>query len=329
MLKSSIIFLLIIFSFVLAENFAAKVNDEIIEMSTFNKMLEQAKQNLDKQSNVDYGSSEGTFILNTTKKSIINDMIDSLLIDQQAKEMNISVKEEDIVKKVADLKKGFPSQKSFSEALFESGITEKDLKISLKQQVLIEKIKKELTKKIKISDKEVKSFVQANSEFLKQPRRIQIFQIVTATEEEAREVIAKYNKGEDFSVLSEKYSIDMLSKDSGGNMGFIEEGTLDPRLEEVVLGMSEGEISDVVMTDEGFHVLKCGKILQEVNEQEVMSNEKIKEFLKQKKENIIFEEWFEKVKKEAEIEINKELLPDYENKEPYYIPKGTISNTSV
>lgn len=145
--------ILICLSFCLAASstknaeFAARVNDEVITMAEFNQAVQAAKDNLLRQGDIDFTTEEGKFILATTQRSILDDLINQRLIRQQAAKMNITVTEEDIRQEIAQLKKGFPSEKLFLETLAEENISENDLKQGIRERLIIEKIKKALTKK--------------------------------------------------------------------------------------------------------------------------------------------------------------------------------------
>ncbi len=314
----------------ISEDYAAVVNSEKITVEEFNDAIKNAKDNLSKQENINFDTEEGQFILSTTKKSIIDDMINNRLIKQQMKKMNIQITDADILEKIKSIKKGFPSEKVFMETLAEEGINEADLKNGIKEQLIVQKIKQELTKKISISEKEIDTFIKHNKEFSGETKRIQLSQIITASKADAEEVLAKLKAGETFDVLAEKYSLDPASKQSGGNIGFIEEGTLDPEAEQVVFALKEGEVSSIILTNEGFSIYKCTQI---INADEHLANprEEAKKFLLSKKENEIYEKWLKKIKSEAKININEKIIPKTDNPDPGQkgLPGTNMSNAGA
>lgn len=315
-----------------AEDWVAMVNDEMITVAEFNKAIENAKSNLLKQDSIDFNTEEGQFILSTTKRSIIEDLIKNKLINQQMKKMNIEVSEQDIIDKIKALKKSFPSEKLFLETLAEEGISEEELRKGIRGQVIVQKIKQELTKKIVISEREINNFLKHNKEFTTPRRRVQLFQIITATKDDAEIVLSKLNAGESFDVLAQKYSIDPVSKDSGGNIGFIEEGTLEPDVETAVFKLKEGELSPIILTNEGFAIYKCTQKLNPEDSQATDPKEEAKKFLISKKENEIYEKWLERVKATSKIKVNEKIIPNInEDTQPGHdkIPNSHISNVGV
>lgn len=315
------------------EDWVALVNDEKITVGEFNKAIENAKANLLKQDSIDFDTEEGQFILSTTKHSIIEDLIKNKLIKQQMKKMNIEVTEQDIINRIKILKKSFPSEKLFLETLADEGINEQELHQGIREQVIVQKIKEELTKKIEISEREVNSFLKHNKEFSSSRRRIQLSQIITASKDDAETVAAKLKSGESFMNLAAKYSIDPVSKDSGGNIGFIEEGTLEPDVEEVIFKLKEGETSQIILTNEGFAIYKCTQVLNPDDHGGVDPREEAKKFLRSKKENEIFEKWMEKIRTNSKIKINEKIIPPLNEDQspgPDKIPNNlNISNVGV
>jgi hypothetical protein len=147
-------------------DYAAIVNNEKITVPEFEQALTAAKQNLLKQSDIDFNSEEGKFILATTQRSILEDMINQRLVKQQAAQMKVTVTEEDIAKEVKELKKSFPSEKIFKETLAQENIDEVDLHQGIHDRLIAEKIKALVAKDIEVSDREVSNFMKQNTQLL-------------------------------------------------------------------------------------------------------------------------------------------------------------------
>lgn len=72
------------------------------------------------------------------------------------------------------------------------------------------------------------------------------------------EVALRIKNGEDFAFLAKKFSEDPLSKDRGGDLGFVAKGDMGlPQIDEKVFLMKEGELSGIIETDLGYHLVKC------------------------------------------------------------------------
>lgn len=79
--------------------------------------------------------------------------------------------------------------------------------------------------------------------------------ILVETEEEAVEVLARLDDGAEFGALAEELSTDAGSGANGGDLGWFPTGAMVPAFEEAVLSLDEGEISDPVETQFGFHII--------------------------------------------------------------------------
>ncbi|GBR75603.1 hypothetical protein NO2_0261 [Candidatus Termititenax persephonae] len=144
--------------------YAAKVNGAIIPLDTFETALIVAKNTLTAQNSLDPESAEGRFILATTQRSILDDMINQELIHQQAEKMNIQVTTADVTEEIARLRSGFPSQELFEETLAQEHINSEELAAGVRARLVSEKIKKLLARKSAVSDKELSGFLKNNQE---------------------------------------------------------------------------------------------------------------------------------------------------------------------
>lgn len=136
---------------------------------------------------------------------------------------------------------------------------------------------------------------------------MQFKQIVVGTRTEAEKVLERLKKGEQFAALAKELSLDPMSKEAGGNMGFIESGALSPETEKVIFALKEGELSPVLETDEGYAVFKCSQIIQSEELDAAQSMSEAKKYLLTRKMNEIFEKWFVKVRAESKMEISPSI----------------------
>ena len=75
--------------------------------------------------------------------------------------------------------------------------------------------------------------------------------------DEAKEVLSKARKGEEFQALAKQFSADKGSAENGGELGQFIRGSLNPALEHTAFALQSGEISDVVQSPAGYHILKA------------------------------------------------------------------------
>ncbi|WP_247747227.1 peptidylprolyl isomerase [Alkalihalobacillus sp. BA299] len=80
--------------------------------------------------------------------------------------------------------------------------------------------------------------------------------ILVKEEDLAKEILEKINAGEDFEELATEHSVDPGSAQKGGKLGFFGQGRMVPEFEEAAFNLEVGEVSDIVETEHGFHIIK-------------------------------------------------------------------------
>lgn len=145
---------------------------------------------------------------------------------------------------------------------------------------------------IPVSEKEILDFYKANPKY-QQKEVIRARHILVRTEEEAKEILRKIKAGEDFSKLAKERSSDNVSGENGGYLGWFGRGTMIASFEEAAFSLKQGEVSDVVKSEYGYHIIKLEdrktnppaeleKVRSEIT-QEIKSTKK-KEFIVKKLE---------------------------------------------
>ncbi len=81
--------------------------------------------------------------------------------------------------------------------------------------------------------------------------------ILVNTQAEADEALARLQAGEDFAALAAEYSVDVTTRDTGGDLGwFPRGGLLVPEVEETTFGLQPGQVSNVVSSAWGYHIIQ-------------------------------------------------------------------------
>jgi peptidyl-prolyl cis-trans isomerase D len=142
---------------------------------------------------------------------------------------------------------------------------------------------KDYSKQIPVSAKETEDYYENNKEKFGQPKRVKVRHILIKTDARDKEGTAKAKqraesireeaaKGKDFAQLAKQNSDDPGTKDRGGEIGFISKGMVVPEFEQAAFSMKAGEISGVIQTQFGFHILK----VDEIQEASTQPLEKVK-----------------------------------------------------
>ncbi len=131
------------------------------------------------------------------------------------------------------------------------------------EQVKIEFIElslNEIAKRIKVSDDELFNFYENEQENFTTEEERQAQHILLTDELTAQKVVTLLDNGGDFVKLAKEYSQDSGSKDDAGNLGFFTRGIMVSEFEKKVFAMKPGEVSDLVKSKFGYHIIKLNNI---------------------------------------------------------------------
>jgi peptidyl-prolyl cis-trans isomerase C len=194
-------------------------------------------------------------------------------------------------------KRGLDKDKEFQRQL------EEFKKLTLINQLL----QKEMETASKISDKEIKDYYDKNKDEFTINNQVRLSQIVVKSDEEAKKVYERIQKGEDFSKIASEMSQDKLSAKSGGDIGIFRKGEMIPELESVAFGLKKGDVSMPVRLKDKIHILKVTDAKGTVIEFEKVKN-MIEQRVMVEKQRETFDKLLENLKKTYKIEKNKEAI---------------------
>lgn len=169
-------------------------------------------------------------------------------------------------------------------------------------------LEKEIEDKVKIGEKEARSYYDSHKEDFMTNNQIRASHILVKTEEEANIILGEIKKGADFAKLAQARSIDSGSAKNGGDLGYFSKGQMVPEFEGVAFKLKVGEISKPVKTQYGYHIIK----VTEKREGKPIEFEKIKDLVIQRltaeKQKEVFDSYIEGLKKKYNTEIKKDAL---------------------
>jgi len=198
------------------------------------------------------------------------------------------------------------------EAAEKSGIKEdEEMKRKIqeyKESLLLNKYLDMKLKDINVSETEAKDYYERHKEEFTSPKKVRARHILVRTEEEAEKIQERLKKGENFAELAKKYSIDHTTAARGGELGFFSYKEMVKPFSEVAFSLKPGEISPIVKTPFGFHIIQ----VEEVKPARQKSYEEVKDQIKGKllreKQQKAFDELVANLKKEHKVETHPELL---------------------
>jgi peptidyl-prolyl cis-trans isomerase C len=110
--------------------------------------------------------------------------------------------------------------------------------------------------KASVTDADARKIYDDQVKLLKPEEEVSARHILVETEDQAKDLKAKLDKGADFAQLAKENSKDPGSKDDGGNLGYFGHGQMVPQFEDIVFKLKKGEVSDPVKTQFGWHLVK-------------------------------------------------------------------------
>ncbi|MFH0771444.1 MAG: peptidylprolyl isomerase [Candidatus Omnitrophota bacterium] len=165
----------------------------------------------------------------------------------------------------------------------------------------------ETNKKAAVALSDIKTFYEANKENFVTPLRLRASYILLDTESEAQDALQKIKAGSDFGEVASRYSKDS-SKDRGGDIGYFEKGQLAPEIEGVCFNLEAGQVSDVIKTRFGYHIIK----LTDRKEPRAIELAEVRDVIeKQLRDNAqqeVLSNLVKRLKAKAKIKINDKLL---------------------
>jgi foldase protein PrsA len=218
----------------------AVVDGEEISTATYEEELTRALYMVTSSYMVDWNDSENQAFLPALQEQVLDQIIQRVLLNQVASEEGITVDPEEIDAEIAALQTEVEESGEFADwasFLAESGLTEESIRPLMSDSLL--------------ADALIERHGGPNTEL-----HMHASHILVETEEIGQEVLDKLDEGEDFADLAAEYSTDPGSKDQGGDLGWFPRGMMVPEFEEIAFSLEAGEISDLVQTDFGYHIIQ-------------------------------------------------------------------------
>lgn len=237
----------------------ARVNGEVIDKAEF----ENAVRSLEGRAGGQVPADQRDRVY----RGVLDQLIAYRLLVQETKTRRMDLFETDVDARVAQIKKQFPSDEAFKQTLAQQKMTEAQLREDAKTDMLVTKML-EFEVKVSVQPQEVTAFYQQNPEKFKQGERVRASHILIRlpekadqkTTEDARakatDVLKQVKGGQDFAALAKQHSQDPGSATNGGDLGYFQQGQMVGAFERAAFGMKPGEVSDLVETPFGFHVIK-------------------------------------------------------------------------
>ena len=253
------------------------------------------------------------------RHAALDSLVEKKLVEQKIRELNIKVGEEEIQQAVDDVKRqNGLSQEAFVKALEAQGMSYELYRAQLREQLeRLRLVSMEVRSRIQVGESEIRSYYDANLEKYREEDTFQARHIFFKINEKmppedikrimntALSVLAEAKGGKDFAELAKTYSEDPTAKSNGGDLGSFKKGDMQPELEQTILTMKPGEVSELVYTPLGFHLVKLEERINGKPKPFANFKSEIEDTLYRKKSEERFNKWAKELRGKANIETRE------------------------
>ena len=294
------------------DRIVAVVNNEVITLSELNGAFDPYRIKLEAA----YQGQEREKALAETRMTLLNRMIDGLLMEQESKKTGIVVREEEVTEAIKDLlAKRDIAQEDLPKRLAKEGTTLSTYRKEIRDQLMrIKLIRRDIKSRVAVTEEEIGAYYRKHREDYEGKESVRIRQIFLlfpkeddpAVKEklraEAGEIHRRLVNGEPFDELAAKHSGGPAAA-TGGDIGFIERGMIIPEVEEVAFSLPLRQISGVIESSVGFHIVQVidrrGAGIKDVE----TVREEIREKIDREKMEQKFDDWLNALRKKSHIEM--------------------------
>ncbi|OPY84785.1 MAG: Chaperone SurA precursor [Syntrophus sp. PtaU1.Bin208] len=296
----------------MVDRIVAYVNNDIITLVEFNtafkpyvKKIEDSIQMADRDR-----------VMAETKRTLLNRMIDTLLIEQEAKKSGITVTDEEVMSSIRTMLTNKKiTLEAFQKVLVSEGATFDDYKKGVKESMVRNRLlRREVRSKIYVSDEEIGEYYRLHREDYEGNEAVKLKQILlpfpnnmdsnarAKLQAEATEILKRLKAGESFDALAAQSSRGPAAS-SGGDLGYVEKGTMLPEVEKAAFSLNRNSISEVIESPVGFHIILVVDRRGEGNKPMETVREEIKAKIEDEKLEKKLDSWLSELRGKSHIVI--------------------------
>lgn len=284
----------------IVDRIVAIVNEEIITLGDVEEFVEVEKAEKIK--------SIRDYFLGLKLREKLELLIEDRLIRQEAKRMGIEVGEGEIDQVVEGIKrKNLISDDELKENLKRENISYESFRQGIRDAIIRERvISRMVTPELNLDDRKLREYYDLHKDEFKEEevrlRQVFISGVREDSRERAKNALSLIIKGVPFEEVAKEYS-DEPSGKYGGDIGFVKKNDLIPELRDALKGKAKGEITDIIRSPYGYHILR----LEEIKGGDPPPFDEVKEEIKRRlileESQKRYREFVKKLKRKSYIEI--------------------------
>jgi foldase protein PrsA len=196
------------------------------------------------------------------RDQVLQFLIQAKWIEGEAGDLGIKVSDAQVRKSFDQQKKqSFPTEQQYRQFLTSTGMTEQDILMRVKLDLVSNKIREKVTKgKDKVTNQDIEAYYRKNQQRFSQPERRDLDVVLTKTRARAGQALGALRSGQGFAAVARKYSIDQASKAQGGKLPDVTPGQQEKAFDQAIFKAARGQLTGPVKTQFGFYVFKVTKV---------------------------------------------------------------------
>jgi peptidyl-prolyl cis-trans isomerase C len=205
-------------------------------------------------------------------REVLDQIVAYKLLIQESRARKIEAADADVDARMKEIQAQFPSEDAFKQMLTARKTTIDQVRSDIRQDITVQKlIETSIADKVAVKPEQVTDFYAKNPDQFKQPERVRASHILImvpkgadaaakdAARTKATGILKDVKAGKDFAVLAKEHSQDPGSAKNGGDLGFFQQGQMVGPFNDVAFKLSPGQVSDLVETEFGFHIIKVAE----------------------------------------------------------------------
>lgn len=293
---------------------AATVNGAEIQEDTITKYIQDFRISSDLTSDDDWGNwmKENSFDPATVRDQVIDYYVENELKKQACDEKGITVEQSQVDDEINNMKANYDSDDAWKQALSSAGLTEDQYRESVEAGLLDKALEDAVAGDAATADdSKVLDMLNAYYTMFNGAKKSSHILFASGDTEKAQEVLDQINAGTlDFAEAAKQYSTDTASAADGGNVGWDAINSFVTDYTDALDGLSVGQVSGLVTSDYGIHIIKCtdeftcdGKATSlSAYPQEFVDY--ISNIVKDQSKSTAYSNWFNDYKAQADIQNN-------------------------
>lgn len=293
---------------------AATVNGTEIEEDTITKYIQDFRTNSDLSGNDEWANwmTENELDPSTVRSQVIDYYVEIELKKQAADENGITVSDSDIQTELDKTKSNYEDDNAWQEALSTAGLTEDQYRESIEQGLIDEKLMDVVAADSdQVDDAELLEMLNNYYTMFDGAKRSSHILFASDDESTAQSVLDQINAGEiSFEDAAKQYSTDTASAENNGDVGWDAINTFVDSYTTALDGLSVGQVSGLVTSDYGIHIIKCTDEFScdgtatSVDDYPQEFRDYMSNILASQNQSTAYNEWYENYKSQADIQIN-------------------------